>query len=62
MLLPKRTRGKLLDENVRRREGGGISDHLVEAQLKDVGGLWSAVRMEGVRNVLKVSEPNKNVK
>ena len=44
-------------------EGGGISDHvLVEALLKLVGGWRSAGRMEGVRNVLKVSELNNIVK
>ena len=43
-------------ESVERR-GGGLSDHfLVEARLKLVGGWKSAGRMEGVRNVLKVSE------
>ena len=35
---------------------------LVEARLKLVGGWKSAVRMEGVRNVLKVSELNNRVK
>ena len=35
---------------------------LVEARLKLVGGWRSAVRMEGVRNVLKVSELNNSVK
>ena len=35
---------------------------LVEARLKLVGGWRSAVRMEGVRNVLKVSELNHSVK
>ena len=40
-----------------------MSDHfLVEARLKLVGGWRSAERMEGVRNVLKVSELNNNVK
>ena len=32
--------------------------NLVEARLKLLGGLRSAGRMEGVRNVLKVSELN----
>ena len=46
-----------------RGEGGGMSDHfLVEARLKLVGGHRSAGRMEGVRNVLKVSELNNRVK
>ena len=40
-----------------------MSEHfLVEARLKLVGGWRSAGRMEGVRNVLKVSELNNNVK
>ena len=41
---------------------GGLSDHLlVEARLKLLGGWRSAGRMEGVRNVLKVSELNNSV-
>ena len=52
-----------LDLKVWRGEGGGLSDHfLVEARLKLVGGWRSARRMEGVRNVLKVSELNHSVK
>ena len=40
-----------------------MSDHfLVEAQLKLVGGWRSVGRMEGVTNVLKVSELNNRVK
>ena len=40
-----------------------MSDHfLVEAGLKLVGGWRSVGRMEGVRNVLKVSELNHSVK
>ena len=40
-----------------------MSDHfLVEARLKLLGGWRSAGRMEGVRNVLKVSELNHSVK
>ena len=40
-----------------------MSDHfLVEARLKLVGGWRSAGRMDGVRNVLKVSELNNRVK
>ena len=40
-----------------------MSDHfLVEARLKLVGGWRSAGRLEGVRNVLKVSELNNSVK
>ena len=40
-----------------------MSDHfLVEARLKLVGGWRSAERMEGVRNVLKVSQLNNRVK
>ena len=34
----------------------------MDAQLKFVGGWRSAGRMEGVRNVLKVSELNNSVK
>ena len=44
-------------------EGARMSDHfLVEARRKLVGGWRSARRMEGVRNVLKVSELNNSVK
>ena len=40
-----------------------MSDHFwVEARLKLVGGWRSAGRMEGVRNVLKMSELNNSVK
>ena len=40
-----------------------MSDHFwVEARLKLAGGWRSARRMEGVRNVLKVSELNNSVK
>ena len=54
--------GRPLDMKVW-REGGGMSDHfLVEARLKLVGGWRSAERIEGVRNVLKVSELNNSVK
>ena len=42
---------------------GGLSDHfLEEARLKLLGGWRSAGRMEGVRNVLQVSELNHSVK
>ena len=45
------------------RRRGGLSDHfLVEARLKLLGGWRSAGKMEGVRNVLKVSELNHSVK
>ena len=38
-----------------------LSDHfLVEARLKVVGGWRSPWRVEGVRNVLKVSKLNKS--
>ena len=51
------------DVKVSRGEWGGLSDYfLVEDRLKLVGGWTSAVRMEGVRNVLKVSELNQSVK
>ena len=50
-------------ESVARRRGGGLSNHfLVEARLKLVGNWRSAGRMDGVRNVLKVSELNNSVK
>ena len=63
VLLPRKMLGRLLDVKVWRREGGGLSDHfLVEARLKLVGGWRSAGRMEGVRNVLQVSELNNSVK
>ena len=63
VLLPKRMRARLLDVNVCRGEGGGMSDHfLVEARLKAVCGWKSIGRMEGVKNVLKVIEQNKSVK
>ena len=63
MLLPRRMLGRLLDVKVWRGEGGGMSDHfLLEARLKLVGGWRNAGRMEGVRNVLKVSELNNRVK
>ena len=40
-----------------------MSDHiLVESRLKVVGGWRSTGRMEGVRNVLKMSELNNSVK
>ena len=40
-----------------------MSDHfLVEARLQLVGGWTSGGRMEGVRNVLKVSELNHSIK
>ena len=49
-------------ESVERRRGG-LSDHfLVEARLKLLSGWRSAGRMEGVRNVLKVSKLNHSVK
>ena len=63
VLLPTRMLGRLLDVKVWIGEGGGMSDHiLVEAWLKLVDGWRSARRMEGVRNVLKVSELNNRVK
>ena len=63
VLLRSRMLGRLLDVKVWRGEGGGLSDHfLVEARLKLLGGWRSAERMEGVRNVLKVSELNHSVK
>ena len=63
VLLPRRMLGRLLDVKVWRGEMGGLSDQiLVEAWLKLVGGWKSAGRMEGVRNVLKVSELNNSEK
>ena len=62
LLLPRRMLGRLLDMKVWRGERGGLSDHfLVEARVKLVGGWRWAGRMEGVRNVLKVSELNHGV-
>ena len=59
VLLPRRMLGRLLDVKVWRGEGCGLSDHfLVEARLIVLGGWRSAGRMEGVRNILKVSELN----
>ena len=43
-------------KSVERRRGDCLTIFLVEAQLKLLGGWRSAGRMEGVRNVLKVSE------
>ena len=63
VLLPKRILGRLLDVKVWRLEGGGMSDHfLVESRLKFVRGWRSAGMVEGVSNVLKVSELNHSVK
>ena len=63
VLLTKQMLGRLLDEKLWRGKGGGMSDHfLVQAWLKLVGGCTSAGWMEGVRNVLKVSELNNRVK
>ena len=62
VVLPKRMLGRLSDVKVW-REDVGISDHfLVEARLKFVGGRKCAGRMEGLRNVLKVSELNNSMK
>ena len=57
VLLPKLLRGRLLDMNVCSGEVGGMSDHFFGENSTESGG-----RMEGVRNVLKVSELNKSVK
>ena len=63
VLLSKRMVGRLLDVKVWRGEDGGMSERLlVVARLKMVGGWRSAERMEGVRNVLKMSELNNRVK
>ena len=63
VLLPKRMLGRLLDVKMWKGEGGGMSDRfLVEARLKFFGGCRNAWRMEGVRNVLMVSEQNNSVK
>ena len=51
-VVPKVNAGRLFDVHVCRGEGGS----LLEAQLKVVGGCRNAWRMEGKRNVLKVSE------
>ena len=51
--------GEEIKEICEKDKGGGLSDHfLVEARLKLLGGWRSAGRMEGMRNVLKVSERN----
>ena len=63
VFLPKRMLGRLFDVKVWRGEGRLMSDHfLVEARQKLVCGWRSVERMEGVRNVLKVSELNNSVK
>ena len=63
VLFKKRMFGRLLDVKVWRKEGVGMSDNfLMEARPKLVDGWRSAGRMEGVRNVLKVSELNNSVK
>ena len=63
VLLPRRMLGRLLDVKVWRGEGGRLYDHfLVEARLKFLGSCRSALMMEGVRIVLKVSELNNSVK
>ena len=64
VLLPRRTFGRLLAVKVWRGEGGGgcLAIFSVEARLKLVGGWRSAGRMEGVRNVLNLSELNYGVK
>ena len=50
-------------ESVERRRRGGLSDHFfLEVWLKLFGGWRSAGKMEGVRNVLNVSELNHSVK
>ena len=51
-------------ESVERKRGGeGLSDHfLVETRLKLLGGWRSGGRMEGMRNVLNVSELNHSLK
>ena len=49
VLVPIWICGRLLDVNVSKGDGGGMSDHfLVEAPLKVLGGWRSAGRMEGV--------------
>ena len=59
VLLPIRMLGKLLDVKLCWGENARMSEHFwVEALLKLVGGWRSARRMEGVRNVFKVSELN----
>ena len=63
VLLPRRMLGRPLDVKVWRGERGGLSDHfLVEARLKLLSGWRRTGRMEGVRNVLKVSEQNHSIK
>ena len=63
LCLSKRMLGRLSDVKVWRGESGEMSDHfLVVARLKLVGEWRSAGRMDGVRNVLNVSELNNSVK
>ena len=59
VLLLRRMLGRPLDVKVWRGEGGG--NFLAEARLKLVGSWRSAGRLEGVRNMLKVSEVNNNL-
>ena len=63
VLLPKRMHGRLLEVKVWRGEGVGMFGHfLEEARLKLVGGWRSSGIMEGVRNVVNVTELNNRVK
>ena len=55
--------GRLLNVSVWRGEGGGMSDHFFGGSSVEIGGLMKECgRMEGARNVLKVSELNNRVK
>ena len=63
VLISRRMLGRLLDVKVWRGEGGDcLTIFLAEARLKLVGGWRSAGRMQGLRNVFKVSELNNSVK
>ena len=54
--------GRLLDVKVWRAEGGHCLTIFGGSRLRLLGGWRSAGRMEGLRNVLKVSELNHSVK
>ena len=63
VLFPKQMLGRLLDVKVWRGESAGMSDKFFGGSTAEIGGwMRSAWRMEGVRNVLKVSKVNNRVK
>jgi len=62
VLVKKEVIGRLLDVHVYRGEASGMSDHfLVEAKLK-VDGSWKGKERKSVREVVKVTELNKEEK